>query len=84
MILTRKEEPRVLVLGQVDRGQLTVGQAAEVLGRSERQVRRILAAYRKEGVAALAHGVVVESRPTALQMRCTGRWWRWHKRGMPG
>jgi hypothetical protein len=26
VILTRKQEPRVLVLSQVDRGQLTVGQ----------------------------------------------------------
>ena len=35
---------------------LYVEEAAEVLGVSERHVWRILAAYRKEGVAALAHG----------------------------
>ena len=31
-------------------------QAAELLGISERQVRRILAAYRRDGAAALVHG----------------------------
>ena len=31
-------------------------QAAEILGVSERHVWRLLAAYRKEGAAALAHG----------------------------
>ena len=32
------------------------GQVAELMGVSTRHTRRILAAYRKEGVAALAHG----------------------------
>jgi len=54
--LTTKEQQRLLVIGRVDRGDATAAQAAEVLGLSERQVRRILAAYRKEGAAALAHG----------------------------
>lgn len=54
--LTRKEQQRALVVGQLDRGQLTAAEAAEVLTLSVRQVRRILAAYRQAGVAALAHG----------------------------
>jgi len=33
-----------------------MGEAAKVMGVSERQGWRILAAYRKEGAAALAHG----------------------------
>ena len=37
-------------------GQMPVGQAAELLGISERQIRRILTAYREEGAAALVHG----------------------------
>jgi transposase len=37
-------------------GDLTGADAAAALGLSLRQVRRILAAYRKEGAAALAHG----------------------------
>ena len=36
--------------------QLPTTQAAEVLGISERQVRRVLAAYRREGAASLVHG----------------------------
>ena len=36
--------------------QLPTAQAAEVLGISERQVRRVLAAYQREGAAALVHG----------------------------
>ena len=36
--------------------QLPRAQAAELLGISERQLRRVLAAYRKEGAAALVHG----------------------------
>lgn len=54
--LTTKEQQRLLVIGQVDRGQLTALQAAEVLDLSERQIRRIVAAYREEGAAAIAHG----------------------------
>lgn len=54
--LTRQEEQRFAVIAQVDCGHLTAVEAAEVLRLSERQVRRILAAYRKEGAAALAHG----------------------------
>lgn len=54
--LTAKEQQRLLVIGTVDRGDVTAADAAELLQLSERQVRRILAAYRKEGAAALAHG----------------------------
>ena len=54
--LNRKEQTRLMVLAQVDRCELTPPQAAEVLCLSERQVWRMLAAYRQEGVAALAHG----------------------------
>src|SRR5437773_4404060 len=54
--LSKKEGKRSLILTQIDRGLLTAAQAAALLGLSVRQVRRILAAYRKEGVAALAHG----------------------------
>lgn len=54
--LNYKEQTRLMVLNQVDRAQLTASQAAEVLHLSLRQVRRLLAAYRKEGAAALAHG----------------------------
>ena len=54
--LTQKEQTRLQVLNSVLADQVPVCQAAEVLGVSERHMRRILAAYRKEGAAALAHG----------------------------
>ncbi len=54
--LSQQAQTRLKVLNSVLVGQLPVGQAAEVLGISERHVRRILAAYREEGAAALVHG----------------------------
>ncbi len=54
--MTQKEQTRLQVLNSVLADQVVVCQAAEVLGVSERHTRRILAAYRKEGAAALAHG----------------------------
>ena len=54
--MSQQEQTRLKVLSSVLVGQLPVGQAAEVLGISERHVRRILATYREEGAAALVHG----------------------------
>jgi transposase len=54
--LNTREQKRLMVLNKVGEGRLGVGGAAEVLGISIRQVRRLLAAYRREGAAALAHG----------------------------
>jgi len=45
-----------MVLNQVERGGLGVRDAAQLLGLSERHTKRLLAAYRKEGAVALAHG----------------------------
>lgn len=56
LTLTQKEQTRLQVLNGVLGHQVKVDEAAEVLGLSERHVWRILAAYRKEGAAALAHG----------------------------
>lgn len=54
--LNSKEQRRVLVLNQIIGGQLKVAQAAELLQVSLRHTRRLLAEYRQEGPAALAHG----------------------------
>jgi hypothetical protein len=54
--LTTTEQHRSAVLNQVLEGKLTAMEAGAVLQLSERQVRRILAAYREAGAAALAHG----------------------------
>lgn len=54
--LNRKEQRRLVVLNQVGMDKMGGREAAEVLGLSLRHMRRLLAAYRKEGAAALAHG----------------------------
>ena len=54
--MNRKESKRALVLGKVDRGEMTAVEAGEVIGLSVRQVRRLLAGYREDGPEALAHG----------------------------
>jgi len=54
--LSRKEQDRVEVLNLVERGGLVGRDAGALMGLSVRQVRRLLAGYRREGVAALAHG----------------------------
>ena len=54
--LNTKEQQRAMVLNRVEGGALTGQQAAWLVGLSLRQVRRLLAGYRKEGVGALAHG----------------------------
>ena len=54
--MKQSEEARRYVLESVNAGDLRAEQAAEVLGLSERHVRRLLAAYRSRGAPALAHG----------------------------
>ena len=47
LTLTQKEQARLQVLNGILEGQISVDEAAEVLGVSERHVWRILAEYRK-------------------------------------
>ena len=54
--LNSEEQRRLLILNQVERGVVTVAEAAELMGVSVRQVHRLRAAYRNEGAAALVHG----------------------------
>jgi len=54
--LNKKEQRRLVVLNQVETGKMIGREAAGLLDLSLRHVRRILAAYKKEGAAALAHG----------------------------
>jgi len=56
LTLTQKEQGRLQALNLVLEGWMGVGEAAYVLGLSERHTWRILAAYRKVGAAALSHG----------------------------
>lgn len=54
--LNRREQGRVRVLFEVAEGRMTVGEAAESMQLSVRHTRRMLAAFRKEGAKAIAHG----------------------------
>jgi transposase len=63
LTLNSPEQQRLLILNRVLAGDLTATQAAVLLDRSVRQVRRLLAAYRQDGAAALAHGN--RGRPSA-------------------
>lgn len=54
--LNIKEQRRLVILNQVEVKQLSRDKAKELLGITPRHLKRIIAAYRKEGAAALAHG----------------------------
>ena len=54
--MTQKEQTRLQVLNSLMADHMTTEQATTLLGVSARHTRRILAAYSKEGAAALAHG----------------------------
>jgi transposase len=56
LTLKAKEQKRLMVLNQLETKKLTVGEASRLVNLSERQVWRLLAAYREEGVAGLVHG----------------------------
>jgi len=65
--LNREEQRRLMVLNEVGRGRLGGRQAAEVLNLSLRQSRRLIAAYRKEGAQALAHGNRGRKPPNSIE-----------------
>lgn len=56
VILSMKEQKRLQVISELDASRVTGREAADLMGVSVRQARRLLAAYRQEGVAAVAHG----------------------------
>jgi len=56
LTLTLQEQARLQTLNLVLEKQMGVGEAAYLLGLSERHTWRILAAYRREGAAVLGHG----------------------------
>src|SRR3989304_2156654 len=56
LILSQKEQTRLQALNRVLEGKLKVREVAEILSVSERHGWRLLARYRAEGAAGLAHG----------------------------
>jgi hypothetical protein len=53
MLLTMKDQQRIELVQALMDARLSVAQAAQVLGRSERQVWRLLACARADGLAGL-------------------------------
>ena len=66
VILRPKEQARLQVLNNLLAEQITLYQAAELMGVTTRLTRRILAAYRRNGAAALAHGLWGRKPPNAI------------------
>lgn len=56
LILNEQDEQRAIVLGRVCAGLLGVAEAAALIGLGERQVRRLVAAYQREGPRGIVHG----------------------------
>ena len=54
--MTQKEQTRLQVLNGLLAEHMALDQAATLMGVTTRHTRRILAAYREKGVAAVAHG----------------------------
>lgn len=54
--LTQRAQQQLMLLNALERAELTVAEAAWLLGRSTRQVRRLRRAYRRYGPKALVHG----------------------------
>ena len=52
---SERELNRVEVLAQVDYGRLTVGNAANMLDLTRRQIFRLLKRYRLDGAPAIRH-----------------------------
>ena len=56
LTLTTREQSRIQVLNGVIERKVSMAKAAELMRVSERHAWRLLAAYRKEGAAGVAHG----------------------------
>lgn len=56
LTLSKKEQKRLMVLNRIERKEVSTSGGASVLEVSERQVWRLLSAYRKEGARGLVHG----------------------------
>lgn len=54
--LNTQEQKRIMILNRLMAGELKTQEAAQLVGRSPRQVQRWLAAYRARGVEAVVHG----------------------------
>ena len=68
LLMSAFERDRLEVLGRVQRGELTLLKASELLGLSYRQAKRVYGRYREQGAAGLVHRL----RGRASNRRCDG------------
>ncbi len=73
VILNTRDQLRLSVIQEVACGAIRGQEAAVLLGLSVRQVRRILAAHRREGVASVPHGNRGRRPPHALDPETRSR-----------
>ena len=73
LTLSAKEQNRLQVLNGLLSGQWCMSESARVMGVSERHGWRLLAAYRKEGAAALAHKNRGHMPPNAIPVETQRR-----------
>ncbi len=82
--LNSEEQRRLLILNQVERGVVSVAEAAELMGVSMRQVYRLRAAYAEEGATALVHGNRGRTPPRIPSLpSCASRCSSWPKPPTP-
>ncbi len=67
--MTQKEVTRLEVMQALEAGMMVGREAAEVLGVSERQVKRLRKAYRERGATGLVHGNRGKRSPQERQRR---------------
>jgi transposase len=71
--MTPTDQRRAWVLNRLARGDLTMAEAAGVLGLSERQVWRLRAAFERAGPAGLVHGNRGRASPRRVQTSVAAR-----------
>ena len=71
--LSAHEQRRLVVLNHLGSGAVSLAEAAGLLALSERQVRRLAAAYRSDGAAGLVHGNRGRSPSNALDAGLSAR-----------
>src|ERR1700761_4703635 len=85
--MSEEEVRRAGILARIERGELKQREATELLGVSERQVKRLCARYRQYGVLGLVHGNAGRPsnrrKPAKLRSRVIGLV-RKHYSGEPG
>lgn len=69
IILTQRAQNRLVVLNALERCAMRMREAAEILGLSVRQVRRLRRGYRTQGARALVHGNRGRASPRRLADR---------------